>query len=103
MDDTLKVNCKSLNEIFTFWYHNPDNVDWSLESYIELLEFSTIEEFWVLDKFVRKDMIENGMFFIMRNRCFEQFSAKVIINSYYHLIGLKYDNKCIDKSRQVAI
>ena len=60
MDDSLKVNCKSLNEIFTFWYHNPDNVDWSLESYIELLEFSTIEEFWVLDKFVRKDMIENG-------------------------------------------
>ena len=68
MDDSLKVNCKSLNEIFTFWYHNPDNVDWSLESYIELLEFSTIEEFWVLDKFVRKDMIETGMFFIMRNQ-----------------------------------
>ena len=66
MDDTLKKNCSSLNNIFTFWYHNPDNVDWSLESYIELLEFSTIEEFWVLDKFVRKDMIENGMFFIMK-------------------------------------
>ena len=66
MDDTLKQNCIDLNEIYTFWYHNPDNLDWSLESYIELLEFSTIEEFWVLDKFIRKDMIENGMFFIMR-------------------------------------
>jgi len=66
MDENLKKNCTNLNEIFTFWYHNPDNVDWSLESYIELLEFSTIEEFWVLDKFVRKDMIENGMFFIMK-------------------------------------
>ena len=66
MDETLKINCTNLKDVYTFWYHNPDNVDWSLESYIELLEFSTIEEFWVLDKFVRKDMIENGMFFIMK-------------------------------------
>ena len=40
MDDTLKKNCIDLSEIYTFWYHNPDNLDWSLESYIELLEFS---------------------------------------------------------------
>jgi hypothetical protein len=39
MNELLKENCNSLNEVYTFWYHNPDNVDWSLESYIELLEF----------------------------------------------------------------
>ena len=65
MSDNLKANCTTLSNTYNFYYHNPDNNDWSLESYINLLSFNSIEEFWVLDKFIRKDMVENGMFFIM--------------------------------------
>ena len=36
------------------------------------MSFNSIEEFWILDKFIRKDMVENGMFFIM----LEQLQAK---------------------------
>jgi hypothetical protein len=63
----LKVNCTELSKTFNLYYHSPENLDFSPESYINLLEFNTIEEFWVLDKFIRKEMVENGMFFVMVN------------------------------------
>jgi hypothetical protein len=65
MEGNLKANCTELNNSFNLYYHAPENNDYSLESYIEILSFNSVEEFWVLDRFVRKDMIENGMFFIM--------------------------------------
>jgi hypothetical protein len=65
MSDNLKLNCNQLSKNFNFYYHAPENKDYSLESYNEILSFNTLEEFWVLDKFIKRDMIENGMFFIM--------------------------------------
>lgn len=65
MDENLKSNCSELSKSYNFYYHAPENNDYSLESYNEILSFNSLEEFWVLDKFIRKDMIENGMFFIM--------------------------------------
>jgi len=66
MDNTnLKDKCTELSKTFNFYYHAPENHDYSLESYIEILSFNTVEEFWVLDKYLKRDMIENGMFFIM--------------------------------------
>lgn len=65
MDTNLKINCTSLQNTYNFYYHAPENNDYSVESYNDILSFNTLEEFWVLDKFIRKDMIENGMFFIM--------------------------------------
>jgi hypothetical protein len=65
MDMNMKSNCTELAKSFNFYYHAPENNDYSLESYIEILSFNSLEEFWVLDRFIRRDMIENGMFFIM--------------------------------------
>lgn len=65
--DNLKVNCHNLGLSYNLWYHNPDDLDWSPESYNEILNFNTIEEFWILDKFIRKDMVENGMFYVMKD------------------------------------
>lgn len=64
-NENIKKNCTSLDRAYSFWYHNPEQVDWSPESYKEILTFNTLQEFWYLDKFIKKDMIENGMFFIM--------------------------------------
>lgn len=63
----IKKNCIPLSKQYSFWYHNPDQIDWSPESYHKILEFNTLHEFWYLDKFIKKDMVENGMFFIMIN------------------------------------
>ena len=65
MNEDLKANCMQLNNTYNFYFHNPDQLDWSVQSYVDLLTFNTIQEWWVLDKFIRKDMVENGMFFIM--------------------------------------
>ena len=65
MDNNVKANCATLKNTYNFYYHNPDNQNWDVASYINLLEFNTLEEWWILDKFIRKDMVENGMFFIM--------------------------------------
>lgn len=65
MDISLKSNCTELPRAYNFYYHAPENNDYSLESYIEILSFNSLEEFWVLDRFIRRDMIEMGMFFIM--------------------------------------
>ena len=64
-NENIKKNCTSLDRSYSFWYHNPEKVDWSPESYTEILTFNTLQEFWYLDKYIKKDMIENGMFFIM--------------------------------------
>jgi len=63
--ENLKTKCLDLGRQYNFYYHAPENKDYTLESYIDILSFNTLEEFWVLDKFIKRDMIENGMFFVM--------------------------------------
>jgi len=81
-----------LNTIWTLWYHNPNNNNWGLDSYRDIIFFNTIEEFWNIYKYPIKDttdtsdtsseqneillnmdsnyitpnLIQNGMFFMMR-------------------------------------
>lgn len=56
----------NLNTNYTLWYHNPNNSNWTEDSYHQILSFETLEEFWVLDNLIEKNLIENGMFFIMK-------------------------------------
>jgi len=91
MDNNLKANCTELTKSYNFYYHAPENNDYSLESYNEILSFNSLEEFWVLDKFVRKDMIENGMFFIMSDPILPIWEDKNNING--GCISWKVDRK----------
>lgn len=50
---------------YTLWYHNPNEDNWDISSYHEILTFQTIEEFWIMNKFITPNMIEKGMFFLM--------------------------------------
>lgn len=58
--------CKPLFSRFTCWFHNPNDTNWEPNSYQEILNFSTIEEFWTLHNSIHPEMIENGMFFIVK-------------------------------------
>ena len=87
----LKENCTELQRTFNLYYHAPENNDYSLESYIEILSFNTIEEFWVLDKYLKRDMIENGMFFIMVDPILPIWEDKNNING--GCISWKVDRK----------
>ena len=91
MEPNLKSNCTELPKSYNFYYHAPENNDYSLESYIEILSFNSLEEFWVLDRFIRRDMIENGMFFIMCDPVLPMWEDKHNING--GCISWKVDRK----------
>lgn len=48
------------------WYHDPENNDYSLNSYIKIADFSTPQQFWSVVDDIPKDAWECGMFFFMR-------------------------------------
>ena len=48
------------------WYHDPDNKDYSFESYIKIADVSTPQQFWTIVDSISKEAWESGMFFFMR-------------------------------------
>lgn len=54
-----------LNDIWTLWYHNPDDNDWSEASYIRLCDMSSVNDVVHVYK-AYKELWHNGSFFIMR-------------------------------------
>lgn len=54
-----------LNDIWTIWFHNPDDNDWSQNSYIRLCDISSVNDMIHVYK-AYKDLWQNGTFFIMR-------------------------------------
>lgn len=70
--DCSKESCNldlMLNDIWSYRFHNPNNSDWTLESYIHMRDVSTITEFWKVQKAL-KGKLHNGMFFVMREHVF---------------------------------
>ena len=51
---------------WTLWYHDPENQDYSLASYIQVAEVGTPAEFWTLVDSIPKSAWEYGMFFFMK-------------------------------------
>lgn len=55
-----------LSSSWVLWYHDPNNNDYSLESYIKLLEFTTATEFWSVVEAISSEAWNSGMFFLMK-------------------------------------
>jgi hypothetical protein len=53
-----------LNTPWVLWYHDPDNSEWTLQSYEKLATVSTIEQYWGVMNNLKR--IDCGMFFFMR-------------------------------------
>lgn len=62
-NDTIKLHY--LNREWDLWYHDPNNQDYSLASYINLGTLDTIEKFWHYYYQLKLTQLQNGMFFIM--------------------------------------
>lgn len=60
-----KLDDELLNDIWTYHFHDPNNDDWTLSSYIRLCDVSSVVDFWKVHKAL-KDKLKNGMFFLMR-------------------------------------
>jgi hypothetical protein len=56
-----------LSQRWTLWYHDPNNNDYSLASYIKVLTFDTPTEFWSVVEAISPEAWNSGMFFLMRD------------------------------------
>ena len=58
-----------LNDIWSIYFHDPNDKDWTMKSYHHLSMLSTVDDFWVVHK-AMQDKVADGMFFIMREYIF---------------------------------
>ena len=58
-----------LNDVWSLYFHDPDNMDWNLSSYIKLCDVRSVAEFWN-SMLVVKPKLSQGMFFYMRTDSF---------------------------------
>ena len=111
---------KKLSDNWTFYIHLQENKDWSIDSYIKIMNFNNVEEAILLNDEINYDLIKKSMLFLMKEDIFPTweheknrdggcFSFKVFNKDvafvwkqlYYCLIGnsLTADieaNKCIN-------
>ena len=38
--------CMPLGQKYTLWFHNPNDINWKIDSYHKIITFSTAEEYW---------------------------------------------------------
>jgi hypothetical protein len=55
-----------LPHTWVLWYHDPNNNDYSLASYIKISSITTVEEFWMVIEAISLEAWNSGMFFFMR-------------------------------------
>jgi hypothetical protein len=58
-----------LNDVWTMYFHDPNDLNWTNSSYINLGNISTVDDFWNHHSQL-KDNIHKGMFFLMREHVF---------------------------------
>ena len=66
VDNSVKIKRHELNNKWVFWAHLPHDINWTIESYIKLVELSTIEDTLTLNKTIPDKMIKNCMLFLMK-------------------------------------
>lgn len=59
---------------WSFWYHPSKSKDWSRESYIFISKVTTAEELWGILNEIQENQLKNGMYFLMRNDIFPDWS-----------------------------
>jgi hypothetical protein len=61
-----EIETTKLQYSWILWYHDPDNKDYSLESYVSVADIGTPQQFWTVVDSISKEAWESGMFFFMR-------------------------------------
>lgn len=56
----------TLPQTWVLWYHDPNNADYSLESYIHIASITCATDFWTLVEGISQEAWNSGMFFFMR-------------------------------------
>lgn len=57
----------NLTNKWILWYHDISEKDWSINGYLKISEFDTIEDFWATYNDLNELIIQNSMLFLMRD------------------------------------
>lgn len=90
-----------LNDVWTMYFHDPNDTSWTNESYVNIGNISTVDDFWNHSTYF-KEHIHKGMFFLMREHVFPYwddpsnihggcFSIKVLKDD----MGMYWEDMCI--------
>lgn len=60
------MSAKKLPCSWTLWFHSPAETSWELDSYQRISTIKTLEDFWNVYSRMSNPIVENGMFFLMR-------------------------------------
>ena len=58
-----------LNDVWSVYFHDPNDTDWNHSSYVNMGNISTVDDFWN-HTMSNKETVHKGMFFIMREHIF---------------------------------
>jgi len=93
------LKCKEdkhkLSDKWVLWAHLPHNTDWSLKSYIKILEVSNVESVIALVNSLPEQMIKNCMLFFMKKGVLPMWEDKK--NCDGGCFSFKITNKNIPK------
>ena len=74
MDIETRRGIMSMTEDLNFpskwwlWYHDPNNNDWSLESYIKIYALEKLTDYWnIVEEGITEKAWTSGMYFLMRD------------------------------------
>lgn len=56
-----------LSNTWVLWYHDPNDTNYSLESYTKILTIKTANDFWDIFEVIQKEKWTTGMFFLMKD------------------------------------
>lgn len=90
-----------LNDIWTYYYHDPYNTDWTHKSYLKLVDVSDIDGFWSTHNAI-SELINEGMFFIMREYVFPCWDDENNINGGCFTIKI-LKQKSVDFWEEISI
>ena len=60
------IETTKLQYSWILWYHDPDNKDYSIQSYVKIADIETPQQFWTVMDSISKEAWESGMFFFLR-------------------------------------
>lgn len=59
------MNTNNLQNSWVLWFHNSTN-DWTINSYLNIFEINTVEDFWEVYLRLNNLIVQGGMFFLMK-------------------------------------
>ena len=66
VETNSSVSKHNLSDKWVLWAHLPHDTDWSLKSYIKIMEFDNLENLIVLQRSIPEKMVKNCMLFMMK-------------------------------------